>query len=128
MSDDHGKREEEFRLNVVDELRKLGLTAYNEYPGVVSVFSPDGRLNAWTGMHGYDYASWMDVRDDGNYPIENNERTSLLEDAENDSGVCEIEHDTSLPRDCSGSVARAWWRCVTMAQERRIADIPESET
>lgn len=48
----------EFMHRVQDELDDLGVTSYVEYHGVLAIHASRG-VAAWTGMHDWDYASWV---------------------------------------------------------------------
>jgi len=92
------------RLAVCGALARLGIEATHEYPGVVAIPAAGGRA-AWTGMHSWTYASWVDA---GGEPDEQCEAAP--------AGLTEAEADPEV-------IARAWAAVVVLTIGTRVCAI-----
>ena len=85
----------DFAESVIAYLYELGCTASYEYPGVCVIQGSRG-YEVWTGMHDWDYGSWLDK---DRQPIEDDSMWKY--DAE-------IKADGSERNLCARAVARRW--------------------
>lgn len=103
---------DEQREEVIRELTVRGVAATHEYPGVVCIRLRNG-LSVNTGMHGWDYGSWMGLHGD---PIEDGrpgdyEQRHLTGMDAASFAVAGAAHIADLWRDVIADVEENWFRC-----------------